>query len=85
MDVGISYVLCNTGEDIKRVYQQVKSIAIMYKYKFKCNSWVGLAKDEASSNLVDVAFFISFPWMKDEVVEKLVNEYDEKIEKISKC
>ena len=82
-EVGISYVLCNVEKDIEKIYQQVQSIAILYKYKFKCNSWVGLAKDEASSNLVDVAFYLSFPWIEDEMIERKVKEHNNEVKTLS--
>ena len=47
----------------------------MKKYSTKCKEWVGCGWDKNSNNLVDLAIFLSFDWVKDDAVEKISNQF----------
>ena len=73
---GISYFACNLERDINRIYQQAYTNAMLYKYKYEFDYWVVIAKDVQSIKLADLAFFVSFPWQKDEVIEQMVEKHN---------
>lgn len=73
--LGYCFIGMDTGNDPEKLYKQLYSFAVMKKYSTKCKEWVGFGWDKNSNNLVDLAIFLSFDWVKDDVVEKISNQF----------
>ncbi len=73
--LGYCFIGMDTRDDPEKLYKQLYSFAVMKKYSTKCKEWVGFGWDKNSSKLVDLATFLSFDWVKDEVVEKISKQF----------
>jgi len=56
------------------LYQQIFSYSVLQKYKQQVTTWVGLGCDINSSKKLDLAVYISFPWVKDTEIEKMIED-----------
>lgn len=70
-ECGHSFLCYNANGDRIQVFEQTAAFAMLKKYQSKCRDWAGFGWDLTSPRMVDVAFFISQPWVFDEHVERL--------------
>jgi hypothetical protein len=54
-----------------QLFSHTAVFAMLKKYQTKCEEWVGFGWDLRSARMVDVAFFVSQPWVHDEQMEEL--------------
>jgi len=73
--LGFCFIGMDTGGDYEKLYKQLYSFAVMKKYSTKCKEWVALGWEKNSHNMVDLALFFSFDWVKDDVVEKISKQF----------
>jgi hypothetical protein len=71
-DFGVTFLLMDSKLDINNLYQQIFSYSILRKYEQKLTTWVGLGVDVNSPKKVDMAVYISYPWIKDAEIEKMI-------------
>jgi hypothetical protein len=71
-DFGITFLLVDSEMDINYLYQQLISYSILRKYKQKLTTWVSLGVDINSPKQIDLASYISYPWIKDREIEKML-------------
>jgi len=69
---GLSFLSFDPKADRANVFRQASAFAMMKKYESRCDEWSGFGSDIASTQTVDVAFFLSAPWAYDAQMEKLV-------------
>lgn len=69
--IGYCFIGMDASNDKEKLYKQLFSFAVMKKYSTKCKEWVGFGWDKNSKKLVDLAIFLSFEWVKDDIVEKI--------------
>jgi hypothetical protein len=72
---GYCFIGMDTGNNQEKLYRQLYSFAVMKKYSTKCKEWVAFGWDKNSDRLVDLAIFLSFDWVEDEVVEKISKQF----------
>ena len=58
--------------DVNNLYQQIFYYSTLRKYDQQLTTWVGLGVDVNSPKKVDVAVYISYPWGKDDEIEKMI-------------
>jgi hypothetical protein len=75
-DFGITFIIMDSGMDINNLYQQIFSYSILRKYEQHLTTWIGLGIDVKSPKKVDMAVYISYPWVKDPKIEKLLASSD---------
>lgn len=68
-DFGVTFLLMDSKLDINYLYQQIFSYSILRKYDQQLTAWVGLGVDVNSPRKVDMAVYISYPWIKDAEIE----------------
>jgi hypothetical protein len=71
---GFSFVSFDANADRTRLFKQAAAFAMLKKYQSKCDEWAGFGWDIASTHEVDVAFFVSQPWLHDEQMDGLVKD-----------
>lgn len=71
-DFGVTFLLMDSKLDINNLYQQIFSYSILRKYDQQLTAWVGLGADVNSPKKVDMAVYISYPWIKDAEIEKMI-------------
>jgi len=71
---GISIIYMNAKNDLDNLYHQIFSYSILQKYEHESDNWVGLGSDINSSKNVDMAVYISFPWVEDAGIEQMIKE-----------
>jgi len=71
---GLSFLAFNANGDKLEVFRQATAFAMMKKYDARCDEWIALGCDIAGSRSVDVAFFVSEPWVHDGQIEQLAKE-----------
>ena len=72
-DFGLTFLLMDSKFDVNNLYQQLFCYATLRKYDQQLTSWVGLGLDVNSTKKVDMAVYISYPWVKDYEIEKLID------------
>ena len=60
--------------NLDKLYQRIFSYSMLKKYEHKYDTWVGLGSDIKSPKKVDIAVYISFPWILDEGIEQMIKE-----------
>jgi hypothetical protein len=68
---GHSFISCAASEYMQ-LFSHTAAFAMLKKYQSKCDEWVSFGWDLKSARMVDVAFFISHPWIHDERMEQSV-------------
>jgi hypothetical protein len=71
---GFSFLSFDANADRTKLFQQVAAFAMLKKYESRCDEWIGLGWDIASTRAVDIAFFVSQGWTHDAEIEQLVKE-----------
>ncbi len=72
-DFGITFLLMDSKLDANNLYQQIFYYSTLRKYDQQLTTWVGLGVDVNSPKKVDMAVYISYPWVKDDEIEKMIN------------
>jgi hypothetical protein len=70
---GISFIVMNESRDLR---QQLLTICMMSKYRFKAKKWVGIAKDP-SDNVwpANLFLYIEGEWIQDDEMDKAIKTY----------
>ena len=71
-DFGITFLVMDSKLDINNLYQQIFSYSVLRKYDQQLTTWVGLGAHINSSKKVDMAVYISYLWIKDPEIEKMI-------------
>jgi len=72
-DFGVSFLVMDSKLDINKLFQQIISYSNLRKYEQQLTTWVGLGVDVNSTKKVDIAVYISYPWIKDAGIEKMID------------
>jgi hypothetical protein len=71
---GLSFLSLDANGDRTALFMQTAAFALMKKYQTNCDEWIGFGCDVTSAKAIDVAFFASYMWTRDEQVERLVKD-----------
>jgi hypothetical protein len=66
---GISFVSLDANGGPEKLFRTAGSFAMMKKHADKCAEWVGFGGGLNSARTVDVAFYASYAWAPDSVVD----------------
>jgi hypothetical protein len=73
-DFGITYFIMDSGKNINNIYKQVLPYSLLRKYEHKKKSWIGLGVDIKSQKLIDFPVYISYEWVEDPMLFKMLNQ-----------
>jgi hypothetical protein len=73
--LGYCFIGMDTNNDREKLYKQLYSFAVMKKYSSKSRVWVAFGWSKGSNQLVDLALFFNFEWVKDDVVERISKQF----------
>lgn len=73
--IGYCFIGMDANGDLDILYKQLYSFAVMKKYTTKCKEWVAFGWDKSSNQIVDLAIFLSFDWVKDDALEQISNQF----------
>jgi hypothetical protein len=71
---GISFVSLDAIGESEKLFRTAGSFAMMKKHADKCAEWVGFGWDLNSARNVDVAFYASYAWAPDTVVDGIIEK-----------
>lgn len=71
---GISFVSLDANGEPEKLFRTAGSFAMMKKHADKCADWVGFGWDLNSARNVDVAFYASYAWAPDTVVDGIIEK-----------
>jgi hypothetical protein len=71
---GFSFVSFSAKGDKGQLLQQAVGFAIVKKYDSRCDEWIGFGWDIASSQMVDLTYFISQEWAPDAGIERIAKD-----------
>lgn len=72
---GWSFVATDSGQDAGQLYKQLMSLMALKKYATKSRTWIGFGWDVHSSNLLDMALYLSSDWCEDMEMAKMAAEF----------
>lgn len=73
--LGYCFIGMDADNNREKLYKQLYSFAVMKKYTTKCKEWVAFGWDKHGGQLVDIALFFSFDWVKDKEIEKISKQF----------
>lgn len=74
MNLEIVFISLNVKSDYDELNSKLEYFSMLKKYKSKLKECIGLGWDSSSSNLIDVAFYTSYPWKYNKILEFLAEK-----------
>jgi len=71
-DFGTTFLVMDSQMNPHNLYEQILPYSILRKYEQRLKTWVGLAADIRSRSKVDMGILLSYPWIKDCEIGKLI-------------
>ena len=71
MNLEIIFVLMSANHNYNKLFKEVEYFSLLKKYRAKYGECVGLGWDRCTKNVIDVAFYTSFPWIYNPELEEI--------------
>ena len=71
MNLEIIFVSMNANYNFNKLFKEVEYFSVLKKYRAKFRECVGLGWDRCTKNVIDVAFYASFPWIYNPELEEI--------------
>jgi len=82
-DLEIIFISMSANNNYNRLFKEVEYFSLLKKYRAKFRECVGLGWDRCTKNIIDVAFYASFPWAYNPELEELCEKNLKKGEMIT--
>jgi len=70
MNLEIIFISMNANSNFKKLLEEVEYFSLLKKYRAKFRECIGLGWDRCTKNIIDVAFYASFPWIYNPELEE---------------
>ena len=71
MNLEIIFISMNANYNFNKLFKEVEYFSLLKKYRSKFRECIGLGWDRYTKNIIDVAFYASFPWTYNPELEEL--------------